>query len=377
MQRSVGRWAIAGGILGAAVLALVLAWSSFYLFPPRASIDASSSYDLARATAPPEPYVGPPRDASQRPPENQLVPASKETANEEQRRRAIDDMIAKLKQSTTRSIQVEPQAPAANPVAQNAPPLNPTPEEDEPPLLAPGPSAIPQVSPNFSVAAAPGPPNPPASSPPERVAAASPTAMPAFPWPPPAASAWDLIPNDLLLPARQSGSTFDAIDERLTRALDDAGYHQRSYFTVPGGFALVTQLERIEPSGASVPEQRWLTADVSGVFSLEGYFKRLLYADPGRYRLVVLVVSDVPFSADGGYLTQSDASKLLSRGVNTLPEKVAENQYSSRHRCTALIYEFRKSSAPNSELVVPSPLPGRDHLMKARIWAALTGAPKN
>jgi hypothetical protein len=368
MQRIGTRWAIAGAILGAASLALVLAWSSLYLFPPGAVGNASRPFDLAKASPPPEPSVGPPRTASQPVPPDQLMPASKETNDEAQRQQAIRDMLANPRKPITRSIQVTPATESANPTAQNAPPLNES-SQNAPPASAPPP---------FAVAAAPPPsaaaPPPPAPIPPPP---AAPPLMPDFPWPPPAASAWDLIPNDLLLPAGQSTTSFDAVDGRLTRALDDAGYHQRSYFTVPNGFALVTQLERIEPSGASIAEQRWLTADVSGVFSLEGYFKRLLYADPGRYRLVVLIVSDVPFAANGGYLTQSDAAKLLGRGVNTLPEPVAEHQYSSRHRCTALIYEFRKSATPNSELVVPSPLPGRDHLMKARIWAALQGAQKN
>jgi hypothetical protein len=210
------------------------------------------------------------------------------------------------------------------------------------------------------------------------VVAAAPLAppMPEFHWPPPKASAWDLIPNELVTGGAPS-PTFAAVEQRLGRALDAAGYHQRSFFTVPNGFALVTQLERIEPNGSPSGARRWMMAEASADFSLESYFKRLLYADPGRYRLVVLIVSDVPFSATGGYLTMSEASDLAGRGVNTLPENVAEDRYSPRHRCTALIYEFRKTSTPNAELVVPSPLPGRDHLIKARIWVGLESPRKN
>lgn len=167
--------------------------------------------------------------------------------------------------------------------------------------------------------------------------------------------------------------TFADAEARLGSALDRAGYHQRGLFSVPNGFAIVTQLERIDANGAPSGARRWSVAESSSAFSLEAYFTRLLYADPGRYRLVVLVISDVPFSATGGYLTASDASDLASVGLNALPKTLADEIYSPNHRCTALIYEFRKGSNAEPELVTPSPLPGRDHLTRARIWAALTG----
>lgn len=197
--------------------------------------------------------------------------------------------------------------------------------------------------------------------------------MPEFPWPPPKASAWDVIPNELLSTDRPP--TFDDVEQRLGRALSAAGYHQRSLFAVPNGFAIVTQLERIEDDGAPLRARRWL-AGAPSTFSLETYFRRLLHAEPGRYRLVVLIVSDAPFSATGAYMTASEASDLASRGVNVLPQPVAEELYSPRHRCTALIYEFRRAGTADSELIVPSPLPGRDHLVRAKIWAALERAQK-
>ena len=200
-------------------------------------------------------------------------------------------------------------------------------------------------------------------------------AMPDFPWPPPKASAWAEIPNDLVV-AGASAPTFEVVRDRLARALDAAGYHQRSLFAVPRGFAVVTQLERIDSAGVPAGSGRWQVSETSGAFSLVAYLKRLLYAEPGRYRLVVLIVSDRPFSASGGYLTASEASDLASRGVNALPQDVADERYSPRHLCTALIYEFRKVPDAPPEFVAPSPLQGYDHLVRANIWAALAAAQK-
>lgn len=198
--------------------------------------------------------------------------------------------------------------------------------------------------------------------------------IPDFPWPPPKASAWAVIPNELITIIGQPSPTLAAVSQQLERALDSAAYHQRSFFKLPNGFAMVTQLEKINSDGTPITEQRWLSADSSAGFSLEGYLRRLLYADPGRYRLVVFAVTDIPFSTSGEAMTARDASRMVSKGVNILPQTISTDLYSPQHRCTALVYEFRKTTAPQPELVAPSPLPGRDHLVKARMWAAFENA---
>jgi hypothetical protein len=245
------------------------------------------------------------------------------------RRREINERLAQM------------EAPATGAAVQpKLGPVSPSPPSSPPPAVAPGPL--------------PSPAN----------------LMPEFPWPPPRASAWDVIPNEMIVGTSQAAPTFAVVRDRLTRALDSAGYFQRSFFSVPNGFAVVTQLERVGADGAPAGERRWLV-DSASVFSLEGYLKKLLFAEPGRYRLVVLLVTDVSFSTSGDYITASDAREMVTRGVNDLPQQKSEEVYSVNHRCTALIYEFRKGRSAEPELVLPSPDPGRVHLVKARMWAAL------
>ena len=217
------------------------------------------------------------------------------------------------------------------------------------------------------------PPPPPAPPPSPQPTQAQP--LPELPWPPPKASAWSEI-SRLVLLRGMSAPTFGHVKARLGDALDAAGYYQRSLFGVPNGFAMVTQLERIDNDGVPAGSGRWQVAETSTVFSLVDYLKRLLYAEPGRYRLVVLIVSDTPFAANGGYLTAGEAADLASKGVNTLPQNVADQRYSLRHNCTALIYEFRKVPDAPPEFVAPSPLQGREHLVRAKIWSALLPAQK-
>ena len=200
---------------------------------------------------------------------------------------------------------------------------------------------------------------------------------PQFPWPPPRASAWYVVPNELILQSNQPAPTLDVISGRLERALDAAAYYQRSFFEIPNGFALVTQLERIKTDGTSETSRRWIVgATAAAPFSLEEYVRRLLYADPGRYRLVVFAVTNVPFSmAEAGPgMTAGEASRLAERGANVMPPGAASRAYSSAHRCTAIIYEFRKTGDSNAELVLPSAMAARDHLVKGQVWAALENA---
>jgi len=232
---------------------------------------------------------------------------------------------------------------------------------------------------------APPPPAPPSAATPSRAgrplivqaaveaapAAPPAPALPEFQWPPPAASAWVVIPDDLIARRAQSRPSFGDVRDRLGRALDAAGYSQRTFFSVPNGFAIVTQLERIGDDGVPTSARRWFTAGSTEIFSLEEYLKRLLFAEAGRYRLVVLVVTDVSIAATGPYISAGEAAELADNGVMDLPPSVAAMEFSADHRATALIYEFRKRRTGDPEFVKRSPLPGRDHLVKARIWAAI------
>ena len=229
----------------------------------------------------------------------------------------------------------------------------------------------------LEVASAPPPALSPPSSPPPAspsVPSAAPkvalqSMMPEFPWPPPRASAWDVIPRDLLtgLPS-QAPTTIGHVEKRLSAALESAGYYQRVFFSAPNGLALVTQMERFASDGAPAIERRWNNPTEAGSsFSLDSYLRRLLYADPGRYRLIVLLVTDVTFSTSDEFMTAGAANELAARGALSLDASVAEAPYTAAHQCTVLIYEFEKPRSVSAKLVRPSPLPGRVHLQMSRI----------
>ncbi|MFL6236429.1 MAG: hypothetical protein ACJ76N_25085 [Thermoanaerobaculia bacterium] len=162
----------------------------------------------------------------------------------------------------------------------------------------------------------------------------------------------------------------------MSNALDDAGYNEKSYYSVPDGFALVSRLEQIDADGTSKPlPARW-AADVGPLqnFSLNRYLQALFTANPGFFRVLVFVVTPHPFSQTKVKVQREEAMEWLSAGLNQLPEEIGGVELSSRYSCTALIYEFEQPRSRGSVVLKrPSHLTGQIHLQKAKLWNAMRG----
>ena len=223
--------------------------------------------------------------------------------------------------------------------------------------------------------------SPPKPSPPPPVMTqqqAPPVYVPEFPWPPPAASATEVLPRRLLgrdLPLL----TFKDVDGLLTSALAANGYVEKSYYAVPLGFALVTRIEQIEIDGRpKTPPARWsANALPLSVFSLAGYLRALFTAEPGYYRLIVLVVTSSPFAQSGERVTRAATLEWLRGGLNTLPEPIGAQPYSPEVACTALVYEFERRAGQDPDaprVLLPSRLDAHTHLVNSGLWRMLAGS---
>jgi hypothetical protein len=196
--------------------------------------------------------------------------------------------------------------------------------------------------------------------------------IPQFPWPPPLASGTDIIPRSLLSNS-QTGLLKD-VDQRLADALEACGYTGNSYYAVPDGFALVTHLEQINPDGTSRPMPGRWAAQVQplSTFSLSEYLKALFTANPGRYRVIVLVVTSHPFSQADAKVSKEEALGWISKGLNQLPASIGNLPFTADYAATALIYEFDEPRAGGNAIFInPSGLTGRDHLTKSKLLPAL------
>jgi hypothetical protein len=164
------------------------------------------------------------------------------------------------------------------------------------------------------------------------------------------------------------------IANALESAFQTAGYVERSYYAVPQGFALVSQLEQINSDGTPKDATfRWQTTIAPPkVFSISSYFHALLGATPGDYRVVVFIVTPAAFATKPGAPGFQQSQDWLTGGLNKLPDPIRGWPFTADTAVTALIYEFEQASRDASAIErLPSGLTGQMHLQAAGLWAAL------
>jgi len=235
---------------------------------------------------------------------------------------------------------------------------------------APMPPATAGAEPPPSSGSAPPPPPPPPADVPPATPTAAP-ALPAFPWPPPRYSAFATIVREWVAGGPQP--TLGSAAQRLEAAFDTAGYGERSYYSIPGGFALVSRIEQIRPDASSVDAPaRWAVEAATVRAGFIDHIRALFNAPPGFYRVIVFAVTDQDFAAAGRAPTSAEARAWITSGSLRLPPDVGSRPYSAQHYTSALIYEFeRRADRSEAEVRTPSNSPGRVHLEKTGIWQAL------
>jgi hypothetical protein len=193
--------------------------------------------------------------------------------------------------------------------------------------------------------------------------------LPALPWPPPQPSTRTVIPPS----AFASAKDFGELSSRLDAALQQSGYVEKSYYSVPGGIGIVTRLERIYSDGRPFgPQSRWQIDDSSlEDRSFMSYVKALFGASEGYYRVIVLIVTGIPFGSSEPSMTPAKADTILARGYNKLPEGVSKQPLPSDYACTALVYEFLREQGKDPAPLLPSRLTARAHLIASGFWTAL------
>lgn len=206
---------------------------------------------------------------------------------------------------------------------------------------------------------------------PVRPAGGAPQTMPAFPWPPPQPTAFGVISRYLAAPDG-GRDTLGGVADRIDGALQTAGYAERSFHAVPNGYAMVTRLERIRPDGRPDAERRWFGAAAPEEFSLSRYIQTLFFGDPGRYRLIVFVVTDETFAATGKEISSDEGERLLRGGFVTLPPRFNALPFTPNHKVTALVYEFEKPEGGEAKQLARSRLSALDHLNGAALLDALS-----
>ncbi|MCL3781172.1 hypothetical protein EMN47_12350 [Prolixibacteraceae bacterium JC049] len=190
-----------------------------------------------------------------------------------------------------------------------------------------------------------------------------------FPWPPPNYTTSAPIEQILL----GEVTRLRDVDEVLVKALNDNGYHDKSYFPIPNGFALATRIEQIDKNGISLEKpDRWNLKTVSNLdFNIASYLKALFFSVPGYFRIIVFAITDVDIKQSGMNISRNEAEKWFKGGYTSLPAKIGRIRYDSDYTCTALIYEFRKPENMDPEFIENSMHTGVDHLEKTKLISSL------
>jgi hypothetical protein len=192
--------------------------------------------------------------------------------------------------------------------------------------------------------------------------------LPTFPWPPPQCNSQFELPIESFAGA----ATLRDIDKNIRRVLDNKGYTQRAYFSVPNGFAIVTQLEQYNGVDGTCryDKTRWFDYPSREKFDgMMSYIKSFFFPNKGYFRLFAFIATNQPFNSTGKRVTKEEATAWLNLGFNKLPNDIANMPVTEGYNVTCLIYEFEvpeSNRRPNQ--VCPSPrFNAQTHLVRAGI----------
>ncbi len=195
--------------------------------------------------------------------------------------------------------------------------------------------------------------------------------IPRFHFPPPECSAREVLDKKLFA----NNSTLADVDEQLKAALYGKGYDQRAYYSVPNGFAVVTQMEQFDKtSGMSkAASVRWVDYPVQEDFDgFWAYCKSLVMPASGFFRVMAFVVTDQPFTSNGKPVTQDVAAGWLTNGADALPKSMGDWAWKEGYKVTLLTYEFEApASTKVPEKLCPCVKTGKQHLDNSGLAALL------
>jgi hypothetical protein len=189
----------------------------------------------------------------------------------------------------------------------------------------------------------------------------------ASPWPPPQWTERTSLPPSLT--AQFANATLGTVADSIESALRGADYQQWSIYPASSdGFLIVTRPERIDSHGYPATPRFDLGSSSRTVSSIGDYFRLLLFARPGRFRIIMFVLTPHSFSPRRSSIPMDSLDDLARSGptaltsVRNLPVR-PETQF------IVLVYEFERAS-DDSEIrfLRASSISPLDHLLHGGLW---------
>lgn len=188
-----------------------------------------------------------------------------------------------------------------------------------------------------------------------------------LPWPPPAASAKDALPDSFL----RATPTLNDTLKRLRGALELVGFDSFGLYDVPGGFALIPRVERINADGTSFQgPDRWTNHKLPTPVGWE-FVRQSIRYKPGEWRMFVFVVTTDSSVGNGGrWLTEDHARRGHLDGESVLSKEVASASSKGRY-CHVLVYHLRKKLGRGTHVIFDGSPGAFTHLQRANLWEHL------
>lgn len=152
------------------------------------------------------------------------------------------------------------------------------------------------------------------------------------------------------------------IDRQLTTALNAEGYYGKRYFSMPEGFALVTQMERIYPNGTPYPTlERWRTSvKPKPQFSLREYMLSLVFSEKGYYRTFAFVVLPRTIAENPAMgMGRLNPAPWMTISGEKLPEAIAQLTVSNDYVVKAYLFVFDVPGGADNAVLVEVPIGSR------------------
>lgn len=192
-----------------------------------------------------------------------------------------------------------------------------------------------------------------------------------FPWPPPAPSARTVLDADRL-PGDPAERTLGWVAGILEAAVEAVPYPDYRYLAAPNGFALVCAPEQIDEEGEPEPPPARWEAVRAVPESVLDWIRGIFAGNPGRFRVIVFVVTDEPLETEPVEVSREMARAWLDAGSTRLPTEVAERPLTEAYDIHALIYEFLQEELDGQPvIVIPGAVAARAHLTAAGLMDRL------
>lgn len=172
--------------------------------------------------------------------------------------------------------------------------------------------------------------------------------VPFLPWPPPRPTHLVDITKFLGKDRRMS-----EVSARLSGHIQSRGYDNLRYFSVPGGFAITTLVERFGDDGKS-SKPRWVRGKTLRGNSFSDYVRALISGEEGQFRMFALVATSSDMAVSHLYANQSDVDRWEALGRPALSRELGAQRLAPGARLWLMVYEFHPSADSKTRLVPTS-----------------------